>query len=98
MRQALPFFGKSAAGEYLANVHREAAATPSTLLVDVDDLVNAGRLPTSTGFEAEERLLAARMSRLEVQQALHNAAEAVLELLTMEAEQRKELLASLPER
>jgi hypothetical protein len=54
MRQALPFFGKSAAGEYLANVHREAAATPSTLLVDVDDLVNASSSPPPNSSPPQE--------------------------------------------
>lgn len=39
----------------------------------VDDLVQSGRLPSSDGFEAQERLLAAKMSSLDVKQALANA-------------------------
>lgn len=39
----------------------------------VDELVDGGRLPASAAFEVEERLLAARLARLEVQNALADA-------------------------
>jgi len=39
----------------------------------VAELVEGGRQPASAGFEAEERLLAARLARLEVQNALADA-------------------------
>lgn len=57
----------------LMDVANQNIARHQRIIRQVQDLVNSGRLPTSTGFEAEERLLAARMSRLEVQQALYNA-------------------------
>lgn len=43
------------------------------IIDQVDELIGAGRLPASTGFEAEERLLAARLSKVEVQRALYDA-------------------------
>lgn len=39
----------------------------------VDELVEGGRLPASAGFESDERLLAARLARLEVENALADA-------------------------
>ena len=39
----------------------------------VDELVDGGRLPASAGFEIDERLMAARLARLEVQNALADA-------------------------
>jgi adhesin transport system outer membrane protein len=57
----------------LLEVTAQNIARHRQIIRQVDDLVNAGRLPTSTGFEAQERLLAAQMSRVEVQQALYDA-------------------------
>lgn len=57
----------------LLNVATQNIARHRMIIRQVNDLVDAGRLPTSTGFEAQERLLAAQMSRLEVKQALHDA-------------------------
>ncbi|MEL6548969.1 MAG: TolC family protein [Pseudomonadota bacterium] len=47
----------------------------------VDELVDGGRLPTSASFEVEQRLLAARLARLEVRRALSDA-NARFEIIT----------------
>ncbi|MEM1100488.1 MAG: TolC family protein, partial [Pseudomonadota bacterium] len=47
----------------------------------VDELVNGGRLPASASFEVEQRLLAARLARLEVRRALSDA-NARFEIIT----------------
>ena len=43
------------------------------IIEQVDELVEAGRLHASTGFEAAERLFAAKLSKLEVTRALYDA-------------------------
>lgn len=82
----------------LMEVANQNIARHRKIIRQVDDLVNAGRLPTSTGFEAEERLLAARMSRLEVQQALHNANSRYLAVIGKDPEGRMHVpfLKNLP--
>lgn len=51
-----------------ANVARHVA-----IKRQVDELVDGGRLPSSAAFEVDERLLAARLARVEVEQALADA-------------------------
>ncbi len=58
------------------------------IIRQVNDLVSSGRLPTSAGFEAEERLLAARMSKLEVEQALRDANARYLAVIGQNPHQR----------
>ncbi len=57
----------------LLDVATQNIARHRMIIRQVEELVDAGRLPTSTGFEAQERLLAAQMSRLEVRQAMFDA-------------------------
>ncbi|MEL7252729.1 MAG: TolC family protein [Pseudomonadota bacterium] len=57
----------------LLNVTAQNIARHRDIIRQVEDLIDAGRLPASTGFEAQERLLAAQMSQVEVRQALFDA-------------------------
>jgi adhesin transport system outer membrane protein len=57
----------------LLAIARQIVVRYGQILVQVRDLVDAGRLPVSDRFELEGRLLAARQAVLEVEQALENA-------------------------
>lgn len=57
----------------LKSVATSNIAQHRQILRQVNELVDAGRLPASSRFEAQERLLAAKLSDLEVRQALSDA-------------------------
>ncbi|MEL6646994.1 MAG: TolC family protein [Pseudomonadota bacterium] len=57
----------------LLGVTEQNIARHRQIIRQVKELIDAGRLPASTGFEADERLLAAQMSKVEVRQALFDA-------------------------
>lgn len=57
----------------LLRVANQSVARHRELAAQVDDLVQSGRLPASASFEAEERVLAARLGTIEVRQALRDA-------------------------
>mgnify|MGYP001799779318 CR=1 FL=1 len=57
----------------LLSVTEQNIARHRQIIRQVKELIDAGRLPASTGFEADERLLAAQMSKVEVRQALFDA-------------------------
>lgn len=59
--------------ERLVAVSNENVARHVEIKARIDELVDGGRQPASAGFEVEERLLAARLARIEVSQALADA-------------------------
>jgi len=58
----------------LLNVANRNIARHRDIGRQVDELVEGGKLPVSTRFEVQERLLAARVSRLDVQRAMADTA------------------------
>ncbi|MFB9149372.1 TolC family protein [Roseovarius ramblicola] len=58
----------------LLNVANRNIARHRDIGRQVDELVDGGKLPVSDRFEVQERLLAARLSRLEVQRAMADTA------------------------